>query len=140
MPSENQPKSNNQPSRRGGRRPGAGRPRGKPALPPKANIKERNDIADAAKAYAEYALQALIDVATNGKSESARVTAATALLERGYGRPRQAVEHSGPQGGPIEVHIDQLRDRLASRVAGLATRMGTNGDHPATNGNGAHRP
>lgn len=87
-------------SRRGGKRPGAGRKRGVPA---KATIRERNDIADAAKDYATTALQALVEIAEGGESEPARVTAATALLDRGYGKPRQSVEHTGKDGGPIQV-------------------------------------
>jgi hypothetical protein len=33
---------------------------------------------------------------------AARVAAAQALLDRGWGKPMQAMEHSGPDGNPIE--------------------------------------
>lgn len=95
-------------SGRGGKRPGAGRKRGRPAAPQKATTVQRNDIADAAKEYADLALRALIDVATSGESEAARVTAASALLDRGYGRPRQAIEHTGANGGPILHQVWQF--------------------------------
>jgi hypothetical protein len=38
------------------------------------------------------ALDTLADVARNSQSDAARVTAATALLDRGYGRPPQALQ------------------------------------------------
>jgi hypothetical protein len=37
------------------------------------------------------ALDVLVDVAENGSSEAARVSAANAILDRGYGRPIQGV-------------------------------------------------
>jgi hypothetical protein len=83
---------------RGGARPGAGRPKGRKDA-------KTLEIEAAAKEFAGDALQALKTVALKGQSESARVAAATALLDRGYGRPRQAVEHSGESGGPVQIHV-----------------------------------
>lgn len=83
---------------RGGRRPGAGRPRGRLSA-------KTLEIQSAAKGYAAAALKALVDIAENGRSEPARVAAASALLDRGYGKPRQAVEHSGEGGGPLRVTV-----------------------------------
>ena len=40
-----------------------------------------------AKAYTEDALQTLVDVARNGRTDAARVSAANALLDRAYGKP-----------------------------------------------------
>lgn len=82
----------------GGRRPGAGRPKGR------KNARTL-EIEAAAKKYAADALKALHHVATKGLNESARVGAATALLDRGYGRPRQSLEHSGEGGGPLTVTV-----------------------------------
>lgn len=87
---------------RGGARPGAGRKRGKPNL---ASPAEKRTLEALAKQHAETALAVLVEIATTGASEAARVTAATALLDRGYGKPRQAVEHSGEGGGPLRVHV-----------------------------------
>lgn len=80
----------------GGRRPGAGRPKGRKS---DATL----EIEARAKEYAGDALKALADIAARGESETARVSAAVALLDRGYGRPRQAVEHTGKDGGPVQV-------------------------------------
>ena len=85
-------------SRRGGKRPGAGRPKGRKDA-------KTLEIEEAAKEYAGDALRALVKVATKGKSEGSRVAAAVALLDRGYGKPRQALEHSGSGGGPLELTV-----------------------------------
>lgn len=129
--------------RRGGARPGAGRPKGAKS----ATTKELEALA---KELAPIALHALKGVATKGKSESARVQAATALLDRGFGRPRQSIEHSGPEGGPIETAQVEARAKLTSRIEGLASRIApmpapvlaaTNGNgHTNGNGNGHHAP
>lgn len=58
-----------------------------------------------ARKFTDDALVTLVAIAKHGESESARVTAAIALLDRGYGRPRQALEHSGEGGGPMRVHV-----------------------------------
>lgn len=79
-------------SRRGGKREGAGRPRGRVAI---ASLEEKLAIEDRARAFASIALKALRDIASSGESESARVAAAGQLLDRGYGRARQAIDHSG---------------------------------------------
>jgi hypothetical protein len=48
-----------------------------------------------AQQHSEAALGALVDVMNNSVSPAARVAAAVAILDRGYGKPRQALEHSG---------------------------------------------
>ena len=86
-------------AQRGGARPGAGR------KPGKVNQIKR-DLASMAKGHAEAALATLVEIMTNpGEAASARVSAATALLDRGYGKPVQAMEHSGPDGEPIPTSL-----------------------------------
>lgn len=82
----------------GGKRPGAGRPKGRKDA-------KTLEIEAAAKLYAGDALKALWHVCMHGKNESARVSAAVSLLDRGYGRPRQALEHTGLNGGPLEIKV-----------------------------------
>ena len=121
-----QPDSNSQPKKRGGRRPGQ---RNKATL----------EIQAAAKVYAGDAIRALVYVARKGKSEAARVSAATVLLERGYGRPRQSVEMSGPNGQPIQVaDPNAVRERFDRRITGLAARLVPGGSvgEPHHNGDG----
>ncbi len=49
------------------------------------------EIREHAQQYTVEALEVLAHVAQHGESESARVSAACALLDRGHGRPTQAV-------------------------------------------------
>ena len=72
----------------GGKRANAGRRKG-------CKNAKTVEIEAAARLYAGDALAALRHVAHNGESEGARVSAAVALLDRGYGRARQSVELSG---------------------------------------------
>ncbi len=92
----------NQPKSKGGVRVGAGRKRGRPD---RATVEQKEGIEAEARKYCGDALKALVDICKNGESESARVTAANGLLDRGYGKPRQAVEHTGEGGGPLLVAV-----------------------------------
>lgn len=42
-------------------------------------------------------------VASNYEDLGAQIAAAEKLLDRVYGRPKQATEISGPEGGPVEI-------------------------------------
>lgn len=84
---------------RGGYRPRAGRK-------PGAVSKLKREIAGEAQAYASVALTTLAEIAENGEKEAARVSAAIALLDRGYGKPHQAVELQGAGGGPMVVQVE----------------------------------
>lgn len=93
---------------RGGKRPGAGRKKGKVSQAKRA-------IAEMAKVHAEAALETLADIASKGESEAARVSAANAILDRAYGKPPQAVQHTGKDGKDLPaptapVTIFQLPD------------------------------
>lgn len=67
---------------KGGRRPGAGRPKG-------SRNKVANDLREAAQKYTAEALETLAHVMKTSESDASRVAAATALLDRGHGRPAQ---------------------------------------------------
>ncbi len=87
----------------GGARPGAGRKPGKVS-------QAKRDLMEMAKGHAPRALQVLIDIAVNGEAEAARVSAANAILDRGYGRPVQGVEVAGKDGGALKVVIQRFSD------------------------------
>lgn len=54
------------------------------------------DIRDAAREYTAQALQTLVDVMSDAKQPGpARVAASNAILDRGFGKPTQPLEHSG---------------------------------------------
>lgn len=113
------------PKKRGGRRPGAGRPKGSAAI---ATPVMKANLSAMARAHTQRAIEALVYVATSGQSESARVAAAIALLDRGYGKPQQAVEHSGPGGGPLVIG---RIERVVIDPAGERYERIEYGDHPA---------
>ena len=107
----------------GGPRPGSGRKPGKVSA-------AKLDIAERAKSHGEAALLTLADIMADPEApHNARVSAANALLDRGFGRPMQALEMSGKDGGPIQ-HEEVARDAdaFAGRMAGLAARSAGEGD------------
>lgn len=111
---------------RGGARHGAGRPKGGRS---QTTIQAKARLSDLAKKHTSTALKTLVDVATNGVSESARVTAANALLDRAYGRPTQSHEHSGPHGGPIPtVDLTNLTDDQLATLEGIFGPLALTGD------------
>jgi hypothetical protein len=54
---------------------------------------------------------------------AARVSAATAILDRGHGKPTQAVAMSGPDGGPIETADVSAREIILERLAAISSRI-----------------
>lgn len=89
----------------GGSRAGAGRPPGSVNETTKA-------IRAAAQEHGPEMITELVRLAKESESDAARVAAANAVLDRGYGRPKQSLEHVGEGGGPVQVTI-------AGRIAGL---------------------
>lgn len=68
----------------GGKRLGAGRPTGSLS---KANRGDKMRISDFAKQFGEEAVLALAEISRSGASESSRIAASVALLDRAYGKP-----------------------------------------------------
>jgi hypothetical protein len=93
----------------GGKRPGAGR---KPGAVNKTTL----ELREAAQKHGPEMLEELARLAKNAESEAARVAAANSILDRAYGKPKQAVEHSGPENGPIEFS-DMSDTEIARRIA-----------------------
>lgn len=81
---------------RGGKREGAGRPKG-------AVNKATADIREAAQEYTDEALKVLAEVMRQGDSAAARVAAANSILDRGHGKPKQQVDANVDGGLTIEL-------------------------------------
>jgi hypothetical protein len=64
----------------------------------KPNKNLPNDVKALARAYTKAAISTLGGIAENGISEAARVSACGLLLERGWGKSPQQVEHTGKDG------------------------------------------
>lgn len=70
----------------GGKREGAGRKHG-------SINKVKIELREAAREYTQDALKALVDIMTDiDAPHAARVSAASAILDRGYGKPSQALD------------------------------------------------
>lgn len=79
---------------RGGKREGAGRPAG-------AVNKATDDLKALAREYTAEALEALVSVVRESDSDAAKVSAANAILDRGYGKPSQVL--SGDAQNPVAM-------------------------------------
>jgi hypothetical protein len=87
-------------AQRGGKRPGAGR---KPGSKSRATIEAKATLSELAKQYAPDALRVLSEIMRGSESDSARVAAANSLLDRGYGKPAQAMTLSGDADNPLPI-------------------------------------
>lgn len=81
-----------------GSKPGERRGGRKKGTPNKAT----RNIKEAAREYTEQALQTLVQIALSGESEAVRVSAANAILDRGYGKPSTVIA-GDEDGGAIRT-------------------------------------
>jgi hypothetical protein len=89
-----------------------------------------------AREHSPAAIQTLAEIACKGKSESVRVTAACALLDRAYGRPAQSVEMDLKLTKNLEqmtlLELQEFRERyaaLALASPALVIEHDNNGQH-----------
>ena len=111
---------------RGGKREGAGRKKGSKDRKPRsspiiiANAQEKRELREAAREYTERALKTLAAICSEGQSEAARVSAACALLDRGYGKPTQQVETGSP-GEFSRMTDEELDAQIAEGIEHIAS-------------------
>lgn len=101
-------------AQRGGKRPGAGRPQGRRN---KATVEQKLTLEELARTHTETALAVLVDIARYGQSEAARVSAANAILDRGYGKPRQLEPASA--SGDDEVRSVETTAKMKAAMEDL---------------------
>ena len=78
----------------------SGNPSGRPKIV--------GEVMELARQHTAKAISTLVEIMQDeGAPKAARVAAASAILDRGYGKPPQAVEHSGD--GVIQVVTGILR-------------------------------
>lgn len=75
----------------------SGNPGGRP--------KEEGEVRELARSYTVEAIQKLVTLMRSAEEEKVQALAAIAILDRGHGRPAQAVEVSGKDGGPLIVNL-----------------------------------
>ena len=102
--------SKKRPSKRGGPRPGSGKPPGVPI--PVARVRSAIQLKFLAKA--DVAIQTLINLMTDKKlSPSERQSAARDFLDRGLGKVPEQQQITGADGGPIQTqqqHVVAVAD------------------------------
>ena len=64
------------------------------------------DLKSLARSHTHISIDTLSGIAKNSNSDSARVAAATVLLDRGWGKAAQP--HTGEDGGAIEIILRNL--------------------------------
>lgn len=101
-------------------RPGrSGNPGGRPR-----KDERMRGIEDLARQHSEEALLALVDEAKNGKNESARVAAAVAILDRGWGTPVKRSEAGDPSAFDPRKLTDEQVKREAAEALRRAVKLG----------------
>ncbi len=81
---------------------------GNPGGRPKGAFEAR----DLARKHTKAAIDKLFSIMQEGTSEQSQVSAAMALLDRGWGKPIAVKEHGGKEGGPIVIRITGDAARL----------------------------
>lgn len=74
---------------------------------PGGQTKLNRDIKELARQHADAAIQALVEALSDPKQ---RVAAAQALLDRGFGKPKQEIEASGSLSIAVVTGIDRAPD------------------------------
>ena len=87
----------------GGRRPGAGRPKG-------ARNKVTADVMAAAQVYTTEALKTLAYLMRNAEAEAARVAACREILDRAHGKPAQTVDTTITDNRLVAAPLEKARD------------------------------
>ena len=93
-----------------------------------ANVPSPADLTALAREHARTAIAALAEVAAKGGSDAARVSAANALLDRGYGRTAQAT----PEDAAADEWVDAaelacLDDEELAQLATLTQKIAASG-------------
>ena len=78
----------------------SGNPGGRP--------KALGELQELARQHAPAVIVELARLALKAKNETARIAAIRELLDRGYGRPRQAMEVSIPADNPLQLLLDEI--------------------------------
>lgn len=100
-------------SKRGGKRPGAGRKAGSRNL---ATTDEIKSIAEAARSHSTTALDTLAHISARGESEAARVSASVHILDRAYGKATEHHELSTKDGKPIQSEVKHSLDEASAAL------------------------
>ena len=84
---------------------------GNPGGRPRVRLADGSTLADLAKTHTEAALNALVRIVKAGETDAAVVSAATAVLDRAWGRPRQDMGVEIAVGSEVSGMLEAARKR-----------------------------
>lgn len=93
--------------------------------------KNTAEIKALAGRYGKEAIDKLAHLMRKGKDEDIQFRATQELLNRGFGRPQQAVNVGGHDGGPLDfntMNLDQLVDLATRLERTLASQQASGSD------------
>ena len=79
----------------------SGNPGGRPKLTPEQKAQEF-ELVQACRSKSAQAIAVIEQLMHRADRDSVRLAAASLIVERGWGKAMQAIEHSGKDGDPIE--------------------------------------
>lgn len=89
---------------------------------PSGRPKKNRELQELAREATPEAFSRLKAIMRQQKDIKAALQAAQIIIERGYGKVRQAIEHTGAEGGPIQT--EALTDAEAARRIAFALAKG----------------
>jgi hypothetical protein len=98
--------------------------RGRPFQPgqsgnPGGRPKDVGIVRDLARAHTESAVLTLVAIMTNSQEKgAARVAAAQAILDRGWGKAVQALDVARSEGAPLKIIVEYANDSAAHERKG----------------------
>lgn len=82
----------------------------------KGTAPSKTTLESLARGYTEKSIERLGGYATGeGVDPSIQIRAIELILDRGYGRPKQQKELTGPEDGPIQLVIRNLVEELREK-------------------------
>ena len=69
-------------------------------------------VREAALEHGPAAVEELARLMTEGRTDQVRIAACREILDRAYGKSRQAIEHTGADAGPIAVTTLSDREKM----------------------------
>lgn len=97
-------------------------PKGKSGNPGgrQKKTEEQRQLEELCKAKTKDALSTILAIMQSGENERNRLAAAQYVIDRGWGKARQEVEHSGKDGQPIKMNMVVEFVRPQKSVSGKA--------------------
>ena len=91
----------------GGKRTGAGRPKGQTRIPPWKGHPTYKALEEAAQKFSPKVMDIIFHIAQKGKTDTARLAACGIILDLAWGKPRQSHKHQhSVQNEQAITHVD----------------------------------